>query len=162
MNSKLLCMALLCTVGCAGTMNAPPVISAEAPALAVQEDGGSSGFQGWIPGIFDDAWDILSMNIGSGYGAGVHVQATNILRLGIGEYADFGVLGIESEIFEGTWNCPLYLEDETGERAYHERVWDIGVKFGVGWGGHVTVHTWDIFDFVSSIIGGGFWSLDDD
>ena len=31
-----------------------------------------------------------------------------------------------------------------------------------GIGGHVTVHTWQILDFVSSVIGFGYWSLDDD
>ena len=162
MKSKLLCMALLCTAGCAGTMQAPPMIHGEAPALAVQDDGGPPGIQGWIPGIFDDLWDILSINLGSGYGAGAHVQATNLARIGIGEYADFGLLGVESDIFYGEWHNPVMLENEEGEQAYSSDVWDIGVRAGVGIGGHVTVHTWQIIDFVSSVIGFGYWSLDDD
>jgi hypothetical protein len=163
MKSKLLCMALLCTAGCAGTMQAPPtMIHGEAPALAVQDEGGPPGIQGWIPGIFDDAWDILSINLGSGYGAGVHLQATNLLRVGIGEYADFGLLGLESDVFYGHWHCPLYLENEEGEEVYMSQVWDFGARFGVGIGGHVTVHTWQILDFVSSVIGFGYWSLDND
>jgi len=162
MNAKLLCMALLCTAGCAGTMTAPPSIHGEAPALAVQDDGGPPGIQGWIPGIFDDAWETLSINLGAGYGAGAHVQLTNLARVGIGEYADFGLLGIESGIFYGEWNCPLYLEDEEGGMSYHSDVWDIGARFGVGWGGHVTIHTWEVIDLISSIVGFGYWSLDGD
>ncbi len=163
MNAKLLCMALLCTAGCAGTMTAPPTIHGEAPALAVQDDEGPPGIQGWIPGIFDDMWDTLSINIGSGYGAGAHVKLTNLARIGIGDYADFGLLGIERDVFYGEWHNPIYTGNDDDPDAYGgASLWDIGAKFGVGWGGHVTIHTWEVVDLISSIIGFGYWSIDGD
>jgi len=163
MNVKLLCMALLCTVGCAGTKNAPPtMIHSEAPAFAVQDEEGAPGIQGWIPGIFDDLWDTISINIGSGYGAGAHVQLTNLARIGIGEYADFGLLGVEADVFYGNWHCPVELENEEGESAYSHDVWDIGTRFGVGVGAHFTLHTQQVLDLVTSIIGFGYWSWNGD
>ena len=164
---KLLCMALLCTaVGCAGTKEAPLNYSAEAPSLPAiaAQDGEKEapGIQGWIPAIFSNLWDVLSINIGTGYGAGAHVQLTNLARVGIGEYADFGLIGVESDVFYGEWHNPLYLEGEDGEHIYSQDVWDIGARFGIGFGGYFMIHTAEIVDWVSTVIGFGYWSLNED
>lgn len=163
MKSKLLCMALLCTAGCAGTMQATPTIHGEAPALAVQDaKAGPPGIQGWIPGIFDDMWDTVSVNIGTGYGAGAHIQITNLARVGIGDYADFGLVGVGSGIFHGNWVNPFHVADANGKEAYSSTIWDAGARVGVGFGAYLTLHTWQVVDLVSSIVGFGYWSLDED
>ncbi len=169
MNPKSLFLALLCTVACAGTRHtAPTTLSNEAlplPVMAHDEvavDDGPPGITGWVPAIFSNLWDILSMDLGSDYGAGVHVQATNLARIGIGEYADFGLLGIESDVFKCRWHCPLKVERSDHTHEYDSAVWDVGVHFGVGIGGYVMVHTAEIVDWVSVVIGFGYWSLKGD
>ena len=154
--NKLLCLALLCTAGCAGTnkttMMHGEALTPEAAAM-VAEDGGPPGIQGWIPGIFDDMWDTVSINVGTGYGAGAHFALTNLLRVGVGEYADFGVIGVERGIFEGNWDNPIQLTNDSGEAVYDLAVWDLSAKFGVGWGMHFAVHTAQVFDLFSSVVG---------
>jgi len=164
MNPKSLVLALLCTAGCAVTPPAatPPAGSLPLPVIAQDEvvvDEGPPGIAGWIPAIFHNLWDVLSIDLGSNYGAGVHVQATNLARIGIGEYADFGLLGVEGDIFQGRWHCPLKVEQDDGSSHYDSAVWDVGVHFGIGFGGYVMVHTAEIVDWVSVVVGFGYWSL---
>ncbi|RKY17986.1 MAG: hypothetical protein DRQ55_14475 [Planctomycetota bacterium] len=168
---RLICACLLFAVGCASVENSqPPVMleldSAEASAQEhVDDPTKPHGIQTWIPGIFSNLFDIFDADIGGDYGFGVHLYATNFARVGLFDYADFGVVGIESSIFEGEYVNPLV--DERWSRDSDDRwdeapILDLRARFGIGVGVYFGFYTWEVFDFASSIVGFGYWSLDDD
>ena len=39
---------------------------------------------------------------------------------------------------------------------------DMSAKFGMGFGAGFTLHTWELIDTLSTIVGFGYWSLDGD
>jgi len=138
---RFLCIALL-AVGCSSMPTAPTETTATA------------GIQNWIPGIFADLYETVDANVGLDYGFGAHAKATELARVGVFDYSDFSVLGFDKEIFHGQWNFPKM--DQPGS------VWDLSATLGVGLGASATVHTWEVLDLISSIIGFGYWSLDED
>jgi hypothetical protein len=167
---RLICATLLCAVGCASVESTQPPVQGELvgqSALMDHHEGGDDlvGIQKWIPGIFEDLWDTLDADIGGDYGFGAHVYFTNFARVGIFDYADFGLVGIESSIFEGQYVNPIV--DERWARESVD-VWeeapilDLRARFGIGVGVYLALHTWEVVDLASSIIGFGYWSLDDD
>ncbi|MHC5209811.1 MAG: hypothetical protein ACYTG2_03740 [Planctomycetota bacterium] len=145
---RLFCVALLCAVGCSSAAVVEPT--------PLNGDHEGVGIQKWIPGAFDDLWEVMDARIGLDYGFGGHVKLTDLARIGIFDHSDFSLVGIERDIFYGEWNFPdLQAWNNNGS-------WDLGVKFGVGLGMEGTLHTWELIDFFSSVIGFGYWSLDDD
>jgi len=141
-----LCVVLLCAVGCSSV----PAPEAPAPETAVVED---SGIQVWIPNFFADLWETFDANIGLDYQMGAHIKFTELARIGIFDYSDFTLLGVDKGIFYGEWN---FQEPERGH------YWDLSGTIGVGAGASATLHTWEVLDAVSSLIGFGYWSLDGD
>lgn len=153
---RFVCIGLLVVTGCAST-NSLPVEATAAPApVVVVDEGGDDlvGIQTWIPGIFYDLYDIFDAHIGSGYGFGVHVKATELARVGIFDHADFSVLGIDKGIFNGEYTVPPMNQKED--------VWVLSAKFGIGFGAGFQADIWEVIDFVSSVVGFGYWSLDED
>ncbi|GJM22492.1 MAG: hypothetical protein DHS20C15_24070 [Planctomycetota bacterium] len=157
---RLVCIGLLVATGCASTATLP--VEAEAPAapiIALEDgaDGGGGdppGIQGWIPGFFADLWQVFDANIGTGYGFGMHLHATELARLGIFDYSDFSLLGIDKGIFYGEYTVPPMDQKE--------EVWVLGAKFGIGFGMEFSADLWEFVDFASSLVGFGYWSFDND
>lgn len=138
---RFLCIALL-AVGCSSMPTAPADTTTTA------------GIQDWIPGIFADLYETVDANIGLDYGFGAHYKLTELLRVGILDYSDFSVLGLDKEIFYGKWNFPKMNQPGS--------VWDLSATLGVGLGASATIHSWEVLDLLSSIIGFGYWSIDKD
>ena len=157
---RFVCIGLLVATGCASTASLPvEAEAAPAPVAVVQDaadEGGDDmvGIQTWIPGIFYDLYDIFDANIGSGYGFGVHLHATELARVGIFDHADFSLLGIDKGIFNGEYTLPPMNQKED--------VWVLSAKFGIGVGAGFSADIWEMIDFVSSVVGFGYWSLDED
>lgn len=155
--NRLLCVALLCAVGCAGTNTATttsPLVEPVAPAM---HHGGDGGIENWIPNIFADLWETMSLHLGDEYGWGLHVQATDLFQVGIFDYSDFSVLGVESDIFHGEWACP-FTEREDWRDGF-----DFSAKVGLGdFGLGFRARLWEFVDLLSTIVGFGYWSLDGD
>ena len=149
---------LVVAAGCANTAHLPVAAeAAPAPVVAVDDHEGDDdaiGIQTWIPGIFYDLYDIFDADIGSGYGFGAHIHATELARVGIFDHADFSLLGIDKGIFMGEYTVPPMNQKE--------EVWVLGAKFGVGFGAGFSADIWEMIDFVSSVVGFGYWSLDED
>jgi hypothetical protein len=145
---RLFCVALLlCAVGCSSTPAIEP-----APQEAPQE----KGWRNWIPGAFADLWEVMDARIGIDYGFGAHVKLTDLARIGIFDYSDFSLVGVESGIFHGHYNFPnLEAWKKNGS-------WDLGIKLGVGLGVEASLHTWEFIDFLSSAVCLGYWSFNDD
>jgi hypothetical protein len=139
---RLLCVALLCAVGCSSAPTAEPA-----------KDG---TIRNWIPGIFADLYDTVDARIGLDYGFGAWVKFTDLAHVGIFDYSNFGFFGFDSGIFHGRYELPNM--DPTSKNGS----WDLSGKIGVGLGAEATLHTWEVFDLASSIVGLGYWSLNDD
>jgi hypothetical protein len=155
---RLFCVALLCAVGCTSVPVAEPApaVVDPAPVVAVNGDHNEPGLARWIPGIFADLWEVLDARIGLDYGLGAHLKFTDLARIGIFDYSDFSLIGVDSEIFHGEYTFPdMAAWTKNGS-------WDFSAAFGVGLGAEFAFHTWEFFDFVSSIVGLGYWSLNDD
>ena len=168
---RLICASLLFAVGCASveSTQAPVTGELENPVMvADHHEGGDDdliGIQKWIPGIFSDLFDILEADIGGDYGFGAHLYFTNFARVGLFDYADFGLVGIESSIFEGEYVNPLVdnrWKRESVDLWEEAPILDLRARFGIGVGVYVGLYTWEIVDFVSSVVGFGYWSLDED
>lgn len=142
---RLLCAALLCAVGCVSA----PV----GPAAEEQKEG---CIRNWIPGIFADLYETVDGHIGMDYGFGAHLKLTDLARIGIFDYSDFTLVGLESGIFHGHYNFPDM--DPRGKNGS----WDLTAKLGVGLGASAAIHTWEVVDLLSSIVGLGYWSLNED
>ena len=145
---RLLCIALLSAVGCTSVPTAPE--AAAAPAAK------EHSWQVWIPGFFADLWETVDARIAMDYGFGAHVKFTDLARLGIFDYSDFSLVGIESGIFKGEYHFPNM--DPTTKNGS----WDLSMKLGMGLGAEATLHTWEVVDALSSLVGLGYWSLNDD
>ena len=142
---RLLCAVLLCAVGCVST-----------PASPAQDGKKDTDIRDWIPGIFADLYETVDGHIGMDYGFGAHLKLTDLARIGIFDYSDFAFFGIESGIFHGHYNFPdLRAWENNGS-------WDLSAKIGVGLGASASIHTWEVIDFISSVVGLGYWSLDKD
>jgi len=143
---RLLCVALLCAVGCASVpTSAPTSLPAGAPPTALAE-GKEHGIQVWIPNFFADLWEIFDARIGMDYGFGAHIKLTDLARLGIFDYSDFTLIGVESDIFKGGYHFPnLEAWNKNGS-------WDLSIKLGVGLGAEATIHTWEIIDAISTLV----------
>lgn len=146
---RLLSVALLCAVavGCATTPVAQPVAGSEAQA---------KGIQNWIPASFADLWEIGDANIGTGYGFGASVKVTDLARIGIIDYSEFSVLGVDKGIFHLEYALPdMAAWKNNGS-------WDLSAKIGIGLGADATLHTWEVVDFASTLLTLNYWSFDDD
>ncbi len=144
---RLLSVALLCAVGCSTVPVDKPVVGG---------DQKEHSWQSWIPGACADLWETFDARIGMDYGLGAHFKLTDLARLGIFDYSDFALVGVGSGIFHGQWAFPnLEAWKQNGS-------WDLSVKVGVGLGGEATLHTWEVVDFFTSVVGLGYWSADDD
>lgn len=153
---RFVCIGLLVVTGCASTNSLPVEASAApAPVVAVDEGGDDLvGIQTWIPGIFYDLFEIFDADIGAGYGFGMHAQLTELARIGVFDHADFSVLGIDKGIFNGEYTVPPMNQKEN--------VWVVSAKFGIGFGMGFQADIWEVVDFVSSVVGFGYWSFDED
>ncbi len=146
---RFLCVALLCAVGCASVPNATET--------AYGDNGKEQSWQTWIPGFFADLWETVDARVAMDYNFGAHLKATDLARVGMFDYSDFSVLGIESGIFNGDWVFPNM--DPTTKNGS----WDLGMKFGMGLGAEATLHTWEVVDALSQLVGGwAGWSLNGD
>ncbi len=144
----LLCVALLCAVGCAS------VPSATTNTMTLEEQ--RMGIQYWIPETFEDLWDTVDANIGMDYGFGGHIKLTDLARLGIFDYADISVLGFDSGIFDGTFEAPdLAAWKNNG-------AWDLSGTIGVGLGAMARLNTWEVFDLASTLLTLNYFSFDRD
>src|SRR5262245_23477823 len=145
---RFLSVALLCCA--AGCASAPTNTAPAAPEAK------EHGLQVWIPNVFADLWETFDARIGMDYGFGAHLKLTDLARIGIFDYSDFMFFGITSGIFKLQYPFPnMAAWNQNGS-------WDLSAKVGVGLGAEATLHTWEVVDFVSSVVGLGFWSLDDD
>ena len=96
---RLLCVALLCAAGCASVpTSAPTSLPAGAPPTALADSAKEHGWQVWIPHFFADLWETFDARIGMDYGFGAHIKLTDLARLGIFDYSDFTLIGVESDI----------------------------------------------------------------
>jgi hypothetical protein len=146
MKNAVLYASLLCFVGCASVQTMTPNV--ESLPVVMAEDGEADlvGIQTWIPGIFEDLFETIDADIGTGYGFGAHFALTNFARVGIFDHADFGIVGIERPIFEGTWVCPLDVPAGEGDLWDSASALDLSAKFGVGFGMSLELHTWEVID----------------
>lgn len=164
MSRALLGVSLLLCVGCAGVQTVQPMADSSLPttsvAFADEEEDHDKNFLNWIPNIFYDLWDTIDADIGAGYGFGMHLKVTNFLRVGVFDYSDFGVLGVEREIWEGVWIPPW--EPADAEPGDLDAILDLSAQFGIGFGAGFTLHTWQVVDLLSTIVGFGYWSLEND
>jgi hypothetical protein len=147
---RLLSVALLCVVaaGCATTPVARPV--------ATDEMQGGTGIQDWIPASFADLWETVDARIGMDYGFGAHLKLTDLARIGILDYSDFSLVGIDKGIFHGHYAFPNMMAWERNGS------WDLSAKLGVGLGAEATLHTWEVVDFASTLLTLNYWSFNND
>jgi len=154
----LICVALLCAVGCSAVPAAQPAAPVAASAVAVAPVANSDqphaqrGWQAWIPGIFNNLWETFDARIGMDYGFGAHLKVTDLARIGIFDYSDFTLLGFDKDIFYGKYNWPC----ATGWDMHSS--YDLSVKVGVGLGGEVAVHPYEIVDWLCWTVTIGYWS----
>jgi hypothetical protein len=149
---RFLCIALLSAVGCTSVPTASEPAAPAPTAPAAKEH----GLQVWIPNFFADLWETVDARIGMDYGFGAAVKLTDLARIGIFDYSDFALIGIEADIFKGEYHFPnLAAWQKNGS-------WDLSAKLGVGLGAEAHIHTWEIVDAVSSLVCLGFWSFNDD
>ncbi len=148
----LLCVALLCAVGCS-SIPATSSLNTAAPASESEQ-----GLRQWIPGIFEDAWEVVDARIGMDYGFGAHFKFTDLARVGIFDYAEFDVLGFDKGIFHGKYSLPSMDPMNPAKNSS----WDVSAKLAIGLGAEATVHAWELVDLASSIVGFGYWSLNQD
>lgn len=151
----LICVALLCAVGCSAVPAAPSTAPPEPTAASVPlagEGHHDRGIQAWIPGIFTNLWDTFDARIGMDYGFGAHVKMTDLARIGIFDYSDFSLLGFDRDIFYGQWNFP-HREGWHVQTSY-----DLAFKVGVGLGAEAAVHPYEIVDWLCWTFTAGYWS----
>lgn len=149
---RFVCIALLSAVGCTSVPTAPATTAPAPTAPAAKEH----GIQVWIPNFFADLWETVDARIGMDYGFGAHLKLTDLARIGIFDYSDFSLFGLESGVFHGNYQFPnLAAWTKNGS-------WDLSAKIGLGLGAEATIHTWEIVDAVTSLVGLGFWSWNDD
>jgi hypothetical protein len=149
---RFVCIALLSAVGCTSvpTATATPAPAPTAPAAK------EHSIQVWIPNFFADLWETVDARIGIDYGFGAKLKLTDLARIGIFDYSDFTFFGLESGIFHGNYQFPnMAAWSKNGS-------WDLSIKLGMGLGAEATIHTWEIVDAVTSLVGLGFWSINDD
>jgi len=145
---RFLCVALLCAVGCTSVPTAP---SPTAPVA-----GKEHGLQVWVPNFFADLWEVADARIAMDYGFGAQFKLTDLARIGIFDYSEFSLIGVDKGIFKGEYAFPdLRAWNNNGS-------WDLSAKFGMGLGAEFALHTWEVVDFFSSLVCLGFWSFDDD
>jgi hypothetical protein len=149
---RFLCIALLSAVGCTSVPTASAPAAPAPAALAAKEH----GLQVWVPNFFADLWETVDARVGTDYGFGAAIKLTDLARVGIFDYSDFTLFGIESDIFKGQFHFPNLAAWEKNWS------WDLSAKLGVGFGAEASIHTWEIIDAVSSLVGLGFWSFNDD
>jgi hypothetical protein len=147
---RLLSVALLCAVvaGCASV-----------PAAAPVGQGGThagTGIQDWIPATFADIYETVDGRIGIDYGFGAHLKLTDLARIGIFDYSEFSLIGVDKGIFHGQYQFPdLQAWNNNGS-------WDLGAKIGVGLGAEAHLHTWEVIDAISTLVTLNYWSFDND
>lgn len=142
-----LCVALAFAVGC----SAVPASNTSAPVA----DGFVSNLQGWIPGIFADAWETVDANVGMDYKFGAHAQVTDWAAVGVFDYADISVLGLGAGIFTGdaSWKSLGFADESL----------DCSMTIGAGVGASATLHTWQVLDLWSSVyLGWTGWTFAND
>ncbi len=146
---RLLSVALLCAVaaGCASAPVAQPVAGGNAQG---------HGIQSWIPASFADLWETVDARIGIDYGFGAHLKVTDLARIGILDYSEFSLLGVDKGIFYGDYALPNM------EAWKNNGSWDLSAKIGVGLGAEATLHTWEVVDFASTLLTLNYFSFDDD
>jgi hypothetical protein len=151
----LICVALLCAVGCSAVPVAEPAATVAAPETAPVANGEHDhGIQAWVPGIFSNLWDTFDARIGMDYGFGAHVKLTDLARFGIFDYSDFSLLGLDREIFYGKWNWPH-------REGWHVHTsYDLSFKVGVGLGADAALHTYEVVDWLAWTFSLGYWDLD--
>ena len=154
----LICVALLCGLGCSAVPVAPAAPAAEpvaTPAMAPVEQDGTMhdhGWQAWIPGIFNNLWETFDARIGMDYGFGAHLKVTDLARIGIFDYSDFSLLGFDRDIFYGRWNWPH-------REGWHlESSYDLAFKVGVGLGAEAAIHPYEIVDWLCWTFTLGYYS----
>lgn len=151
----LICVLLLGAVGCSAVPEAgpaaPPAAAAVAPVV-VQEEFHEEGWQAWIPGIFTNLWDTFDARIGMDYGFGAHLKLTDLARIGIFDYSDFSLLGIDRDIFYGRMHWP-HREGWHVQTSY-----DLAVKVGVGLGAEAAIHPYEIVDWLCWTFTAGYYS----
>ena len=141
-----LCVALAFAVGC----SAVPASDTPAPAAGLD-------FQGWIPGIFADAWECADANVGLDYKFGAHMKMTDWARVGVFDYADFSALGIGTGALQGEFGGFL-----SGFNSGSDW-WDMSMTLGAGMGASGTIHTWQVLDLASSVyFGWTGWTIAND
>src|SRR5690242_15754660 len=96
---RLLSVALLCAVGCSSV---PATPTTKAPAAGEKEH----GLQVWVPNFFADLWETFDARIGMDYGFGAHIKLTDLAKIGIFDYSDFSLIGVDKGIFHGQWAFP--------------------------------------------------------
>lgn len=155
----LICVALLCAVGCSAVPVAPPAptaSSAEAVTTVttpVVNGEHEMGWQAWVPGIFTNLWDTFDARIGMDYGFGAHVKLTDLARFGIFDYSDFSLLGLDRDIFQGRWNWPH-------KEGWHVQTsYDLSLKVGVGLGAEAALHTYEVADWLCWTFTLGYYDL---
>ncbi|HTE05703.1 MAG TPA: hypothetical protein VK824_05855 [Planctomycetota bacterium] len=147
---RLLSVALLCAVaaGCAAAPVAKPV--------AGPETAKGYGIQAWIPATFADLYETVDARIGLDYGFGAHLKVTDLARIGILDYSEFSLIGVDKDIFYGEYHFPdLAAWKKNGS-------WDLSAKVGVGLGAEATLHTWEVVDFASTLLTLNYWSFNND
>jgi hypothetical protein len=145
---RLLSVALLCAVaaGCATAPVAKPVAG---------PDANGRGIQNWIPASCADLWETFHAHIGLDYGFGASLKVTDLARIGIFDYSEFSLIGVDKGIFHGEYNFPnLEAWKKNGS-------WDLSAKIGVGLGAEATLHTWEVVDFVATFVTLNYFSFDD-
>jgi hypothetical protein len=148
---RLLSVALLSAVvaGCASVPAAPP-------AAAVQNSHAGTGWRDWIPATFADIYQTLDARIGMDYGFGANLKVTDLARIGIFDYSEFSLIGVDKGIFHGQYQFPNIKAWENNGS------WDLALKIGVGLGAEASLHTWEIIDAISTFVTLNYWSFDGD
>ena len=146
--NRLFCVALLCAVGCSSAPAVEPV--------PLNDEHHRGGIQEWVPGAFEDLWEVMDGRIGIDYGFGGSIKLTDLARIGIFDESQFSLFGVESDVFYGECHFPdLRAWNKNGS-------WDLSFRFGIGLGMEASLHTWEMLDFFSSVLGFGYYSLNDD
>ena len=141
-----LCVALLCAVGCS--------------SVATEQTQGEQrrGIQYWIPETIDDICDVMDANIGLDYGFGAHIKFTDLARIGIFDYADFALIGFDSQIFDGVYaGVNMAAWSPAGLNS-----WQLQGKIGAGLGAMLMLDPWEFVDLISTFVTLNYFSFDDD
>ena len=153
----LICVALLCAVGCSAVPGAAPAAPPAAPTVAqvVAQEAPTpheEGWQAWIPGIFTNLWDTFDARIGMDYGFGAHLKLTDLARIGIFDYSDFSLFGIDQDLFYGETHWPHR------EGWHMQTSYDLAFKVGIGLGAEAALHPYEIVDWLCWTFTAGYYS----